>query len=407
MRILYIHQYFRTPHDGGSIRSYHLAKGLVAAGHEVDMLCAHDSTKRCTTYTEGIRTIYLPVSYNNRFGFFRRVFAFCVFIIESVRFLRKDSRYDLAYVSSTPLTVGIIALWLKKYKKVPYIFEVRDLWPEAPIQMGVIKGRIIKSLLYTLEKRIYIHAEKLVALSPGMRNGIEKKVKNKEVHLIPNMSDCEFFTAGRHKDRDQMLRFGINSEFVISYFGAAGKVNHLDYLLDACLEIKKQNLPIKCLIMADGSELDRLKKRVVKEDINIINFYEFGSKHQLREMLEISDATYISFADIHILKTNSPNKFFDSIAAGKLVITNIQGWIKELVEKNRCGIYADPYNPQQLIDKIKFFLHDEELLMKYQKNAREMAETFFNKDIQIEKLLKAIDKAYKGNHNDKSVNLSA
>jgi glycosyltransferase involved in cell wall biosynthesis len=391
MRILYIHQYFRTPQDGGSIRSYHLAKGMVQAGHEVCMLTSHNKSNLKVTIIEGIKVVYLPVKYENRFGFIQRIWAFMAFVVMTYRYLRKNINFDLAYITSTPLTVGLLGIWLKKYRKLPYIFEVRDLWPEAPIQMGVIKNPLLKRILYQLEKRIYLHAEKIVALSPGMRNDIEQKIKKKPVHLVCNIADTQFFTPVKTKPKDLLVKFGCNEEFVISYFGAAGKVNSLEFLVNACAHLEKTSYTVKCLVMAEGSELENIKKLCADKQLSNISFFDFGGKNEVRELLNISDAVYVSFADLPVLGTNSPNKFFDGLAAGKLIIVNNRGWISELIEQHHCGIYADPHHPKQLVDKLAHFIREPELLFKFQKNSRQLATEFFDKEIQIEKVLKVID----------------
>jgi len=154
VKILYIHQYFRTPEEGGAIRSYYLAKGMVDNGIEVELITSHNKAHEEVKMIEGIKVHYLPVFYDNDLGFLKRVFAFYKFM----RLVRKKAReiehIDLCYATSTPLTIGLSALKIKKELGVPYYFEVRDLWPEAPVQLGVIKNRFIKSYLELLEKKV-------------------------------------------------------------------------------------------------------------------------------------------------------------------------------------------------------------------------------------------------------------
>jgi hypothetical protein len=133
MKVIYIHQYFRTPEQGGAVRSYHLAKGLLESGIELEMITAHSGKDYDQRWIEGIKVHYLPVDYDQKFGFLRRVWSFFQFVRLSKKLLKKLSRPDLLYITSTPLTTGWIGLWAKKHLALPYIFEVRDLWPEAPI----------------------------------------------------------------------------------------------------------------------------------------------------------------------------------------------------------------------------------------------------------------------------------
>ena len=168
MKILYVHQYFKTPEEGGSIRSYYLAKGLVDAGHEVTMITAHNFSYEVKK-VDGIEVHYLPVSYDNSFGFFQRLWAFFQFVRLARREALALTKHDLAYVMTTPLTTGFIATYLKKELDLPYYFEVGDLWPEAPVQMEVIRNPWLKKWLYSLEKRFYFEADKVIALSPAMQ----------------------------------------------------------------------------------------------------------------------------------------------------------------------------------------------------------------------------------------------
>ena len=140
MRILYIHQYFKTPEEGGSIRSYYLAKGLVDAGHEVTMVTAHNGPYEVKKI-DGVAVHYLPVPYDNSFGFAQRLWSFWSFVKLAKKEAKSLPKQDLAYVMTTPLTTGFIATYLKKELNLSYYFEVGDLWPEAPIQMGVIKNK--------------------------------------------------------------------------------------------------------------------------------------------------------------------------------------------------------------------------------------------------------------------------
>ncbi|MEQ9402218.1 MAG: glycosyltransferase family 4 protein [Cyclobacteriaceae bacterium] len=395
MKILYVHQYFKTPEEGGSIRSYYLAKGLVDSGHEVVMLTAHNGKKEVKEI-DGIEVHYLPVSYDNKYGFLRRIWSFWRF----VRLAKKEAvtipKIELAYVMTTPLSTGFIGTFLKRTFNIPYYFEVGDLWPEAPVQMGIIKNSLLKKWFYSLEKRFYFEADKVIALSPAIRNYIEKVSPNTKVYVIPNMADCNFFDAD--------LRVGDYSNrnnFSITYCGAIGRANHLEFLLAAALELKKQKLPVHVNIIGYGSEMERLKHQYRK--LWNVSFYEHTNKEGVKQILNESDAVYVSFKDIKILNTGSPNKFFDSLAAGKLTIINFEGWLKNVVEKNKCGFYHDPHRPVNFVRKLKVFLENPDLLQRYQRNGRKLAELYYDKDIQVTKLLKILNNEYKFELNESEV----
>lgn len=395
MKILYIHQYFKTPEEGGSIRSYYLAKGLVDAGHDVTMITAHDSAYELKNI-EGIDVHYLQIPYDNNFGFLKRIWSFWSFVKLAKKEVKGLSKHDLAYVMTTPLTTGFIATYLKKELDLPYYFEVGDLWPEAPVQMGVIKNKWLKKWLYSLERRFYFEAEKVIALSPAIRNYIEKVSPNTRVYVIPNMADCTFF-----EEQYSVGDFSEANQFQVTYCGAIGKANQLEYFLDAARQSKDEQLPVHFNIIGYGSELKRLRSTAKR--LKNVSFYPHSSKHCVKNLLNKSDAVYVSFKDIKVLGTGSPNKLFDSLAAGKLTIINFDGWIKNLITKNKCGFHHNPYSNKEFVRKLKVFLDSPELLSKYQRNGRKLAELYYDKDIQVTKLLKILNNEYKFEVTDSEV----
>lgn len=380
MKIVYIHQYFKTPEEGGAIRSYYIARALVKAGCEVDMVTAHNSKEYVRKDIDGIKTHYLPVFYDNSFGFYKRIYAFVKFIIVTIKYARRI-KADYCYATSTPLTVGIVALYLKFRNKTPFYFEVRDLWPEAPVALGFLKNPIAIKLALWLEKKIYQQAEKIICLSPGIENSIKKRFLHIDTLRIPNMSDCHYFYP-EEKQTMTLKKFNIKKEdFVIGYFGALGKVNHLDYLLASAKICQERKMPVKFFIAGKGARAQHLQQLVRELELSNVKFTGHLNRAEVKELLNVTDAAYISFLNQRILQTNSPNKFFDAIAAGKIVITNTQGWIKELVDENDCGFYADPENPEELADKLTPFLLDPALLKGTQGKARKLAENRFSKEI--------------------------
>ncbi len=387
MKIVYIHQYFRTPEQGGAIRSYHLAKALAEAGHEVEMITSHNHPDARFMTIEGINVHYLPVYYDNHLSYFRRSVSFIKFLYQAYRKAISLQKIDLCYATSTPLTVGLIALRLLKKYGIPYYFEVRDLWPEAPVQMGAVKSRWLKKILFRLEQKLYDRAAKIIALSPGIEKGIREKTPTQEIHMIPNFSDCDFFQPSEKKHSLEE-KFSVRNKFVISYFGTIGKANHLDYILQAALAASKQSYDqVHFIIAGTGSEQEAIEEKARQWKVRNISFTGFVNKEALLEILNVTDAIYISFAKIKVLETNSPNKFFDGLAAGKLCISNTAGWLKELIEQHECGFYYDPEQPDDFLQNLHPYLKDLQLLQTAKHNARQLAENNFSKTQAVQHFL--------------------
>ena len=387
MKILYLHQYFKTPEEGGGIRSYHLSEVLVQDGHEVEIITSHNKGSYELKIINGVKVHYLSVYYNNTLGTIGRIFSFLKFTIKAYYKAKSIPGIQLCYATSTPLTVGLIALRLKKRRSIPYFFEVRDLWPEAPVQMGIIRNPFLKKYLYRLEKEIYKGADKIIALSPGIKQEIEKIIAGKEITIIPNIADCKYFSL---TEKEQVLedKFGAKNKFVVSYLGTLGIANKVEFLLMAAKECKQAGRKeILFLIAGQGKEQQYLKALVDKWNLDNIKFIGHLSREAIRELLNVTDAVYISFDSKPILETTSPNKFFDALAAGKLCIVNSKGWVKELIEREHCGFYTDPQQPAELVKKLTPFIDYNISLKEYQQNARKLAEKSFSKDVLLPRFI--------------------
>jgi len=380
VKILILHQHFNTPEKGGAIRSYYLAKALVDRGIKVVVITAHNEKLYKKEITEGIEVHYLPVAYDNRFGFVARSWSFIKYVKGVVELAGPFKDFNYCYAISVPLTVGLAAIWIKKRYKIPYIFEVGDLWPDAPIQMEFVKNYVFSEALYFLEKSIYKSAHSIVALSPAIQSAIKKKVPGKKVHLIPNMADCEFYKLER-KDPALEARFQVQNKFVISYIGAVGEANGLDYFLECANTVRKAQLPIHFFICGDGALVDRLKKNAQQLSLANLTFVGFTNRKGVKELLNVTDASFICYKQVPVLETGSPNKFFDGLAAGKLIIINFGGWIKKEIEENQCGFYANPQQPTDFVKKITPFLSDDALTQECGKNSRAIAERKYSREM--------------------------
>lgn len=380
VNILILHQHFNTPAPGGAIRSYYLAKALVDNGITVHVITAHNEKSYKKENVEGIAVHYLPVPYNNRYGFTARSWAFLKYVLGVIRSSNQFKHIDYCYAISVPLTVGLAAQWIKNRYNIPFIFEVGDLWPDAPVQMGVIKNTVFQSLLYRLEKSIYKSAHFIVALSPSIQSAIEKKMPGKKVFLLPNMADCDFYKPDR-KNPAVEEKHHVRGKFVISYIGAVGLANGLDYLLDCANASRKAEVPIHFFICGDGALVDRMKGSVKQLGLTNVTFLDFTNRDGVRELLNITDASFICYKPIPVLETGSPNKFFDGLAAGKLILINFGGWLRKEIEENRCGIYVNPHQPTDFVKRITPFIENNDLLSEYQHASRQLAEKKYSRDI--------------------------
>lgn len=382
MNILYIHQYFLTPEEPGGTRSYWLARELVQRGHSVTMLTASTKFKEdiYTTEIEGINVIYIREEYHQKMSVIERLNAFLKFMYKASKVALGLNDIDLVFATSTPLTIGIPALLMKWFRRVPYVFEVRDLWPEVPIQMGVIKYPLTIYIARWLEKLIYINAEHVIALSPGMQLGVTRYIDKKRTSMIPNMSKKdEFWPRGKNTGLQRELRLAPDT-FKIVHFGALGLANGVESIIESAL-LLKEDTSIEFLFLGGGSVENVLKKQCVDNGLNNVKFLGKFSMAKTSEIVNIADVSIISFKNLPILYTNSPNKLFDSLSAGKPIIVNSAGWTKDLVNQHNCGYYVDPKNPNDLVEKIKYLQNNPSRVVEMGRNARSLAENVYDKSI--------------------------
>jgi len=397
MKVLYIHQYFVTPEEHGTSRSYWFAKKLVEEGFQVTMITSTNEFKHKKaeiTDIEGVHVIYLKNNYSQYFSKTRKVYSFISFVIRAIKQALKEKNVDLVFATSTPLTVGFIALVLKWVKRWKYVFEVRDLWPEFPIQVGAIKNPLLIRVLRKLERTIYKKAEHVIALSPGMAEGVlDCGISESKVTIITNMSKGDLFYP-RERTNEQFLKYGIDkTKFNVAHVGAMGVANGLDSVIQTArfLQDEKQDETINFIIAGDGATLPYLKQEVKKLKLNNVKFIGEYNTYETSEILNCCDMSLVSFKNLPILYTNSPNKLFDSLSAGKPIVVNSAGWTKDLVENYNCGFYVNPEDPSDLANKLLVVSKDETRLKEYARNSRRISLEKFDKSILTCKFIAAIN----------------
>ena len=373
MKVLILHQHFKTPETGGAIRSYYLAKALVDHGIETVVITGSNENKYRKEFYEGMEVHHLPIAYENAFGFVKRSLSFLIYVWKSVRLAKTIQDLNVCYAISTPLTVGLAAMRLRRKMNLPYVFEVGDLWPDAPVQMGFIKNYFFASMLYRLEKTIYKNAESIVALSTSIKDAIERKAERKKIHLISNFADCDFYKP-EIKNSNLEEKYSVKEKFVVSYIGAIGVANGLDYFMECANASRKAELPIQFIVCGEGAMLAHLKSSAEKLKLKNILFTGFVDRQIVREIMNITDASFVCYKNVPILETGSPNKYFDALASGKLIVTNFGGWIKAEIEKTQCGISLDPKHPTDFVKKMEPFLYNGTKLLEFQQNSRKLAE---------------------------------
>jgi len=402
VRILYLHQFFATRESSlGLIRSYEFARRMVDRGHEVTMITS--SSRLPAGYDEriftegeidGIRIRSVRVRYSNYMGYARRIFSFVAFTVGASWLAATAGKHDVVFATSTPLSVGIPGWFAASLTRRPFVFEVRDLWPEAAIQMGAIRrnglvGRIAKGL----ERFLYRRSAAVVALSPGMAAGVVAEgIAPARVHMIPNCADLDLFTPGEKIAAD-IERFGVGKRFVVGYAGAIGPSNALEAVIpEAARTLASRGRDdIVFLIAGEGKSLPALTEQTA----GLGNVILLGAipKNEVPGVTRVSDILMTLFANVPILATNSPNKFFDALASGTPVIVNQPGWTRELVEESGAGLYVPAGDGAALAEAIEIIADDADLARTMGAAARELAVERFGRDAMADRLITVLEEA--------------
>ncbi len=397
MRILYVHQFFATRESSlGLIRSYEFARRWVADGHEVTIITSSSRLPEqferhlfVDGDIEGIHVRSVRVRYSNYMGYGRRTWSFILFTLGATWLALSAGKHDVVFATSTPLTVGIPGWVAAALRRTPFVFEVRDLWPEAAIQMGALKRTgVLASVAKGIERFLYRHSTDVVALSPGMVAGvIAEGVSPAHVHLVPNCSDLDLFHPGP-KDEAFLGTYGIGPDvFIVGYAGAIGPSNAVEDIVPEAARIlnDRGRNDIAFIIAGDGKSLPALQAGV--EGLPNVHFVGPLPKKDVPVLTRSADVLMTLFADVPILATNSPNKFFDGLASGRPMIVNSPGWTRELVEECECGFYVPAADGIALADVIERMADDPDEVTRMGRNARQLAEERFDREDQAQRLL--------------------
>jgi len=388
MRVVYLHQYFSTPEGSSGLRSYEFAKTLAQRGHEVTVVCgSYDGSStglegkpfrggRRVGLVEGINVIELALPYSNTHSYFKRVVVFVKYalsaIVEACRI-----KYDVVFATSTPLTAAIPGIAAHLLARKKFIFEVRDLWPELPKAMGVIRNPVILTMMSLLEWVAYKSAIRIIGLSPGIVTGIKKhNISAARVVMIPNACDERIFYP---EQRGELEIKGINNkDFVAIFSGTIGVANGVEAILDAAMVLKKGNRhDIKILIIGRGNKREELKKRAKNECLDNCIFADPVSKNDIAKIVASSHVGLMVLADVPAFYYGtSPNKFFDYIASGLPVVNNYPGWLAEIISENNCGYVTKAGDSTAFANALCMLADDGVLREKMGNNAYLLSKKF-------------------------------
>jgi glycosyltransferase involved in cell wall biosynthesis len=391
LRILYFNQHFSTPQGSVGTRSYEMSRRLIEKGHSVTMVCGSYrggetglfcefvSGKRRGT-VDGIDVIEFDLAYANADGFLRRSITFLRFALRSVA-IAMTERYDVVFATTTPLTAGIPGICARWLRQKPFVFEVRDLWPELPRAMGVIRNPFVLWMMGVLEWVSYRSANRLIGLSPGIVDGIKRRgVDGDRIAMISNGCDLAIFGSEAMPWRPSVVA---EDDLLAVFSGTHGPANGLDAVLDAAAVLKRRGRDdVKLLLIGQGKSKSELQQRARVEGLHNVIFHDPVNKARLAGLMKGADVGLQILANVkEFYFGTSPNKFFDYIAAGLPVLNNYPGWLAEIITSWNCGFSVPPGDPDAFADALEQAADDKKKLRMMGDNAKRLAVTSFDRSL--------------------------
>lgn len=385
MKITYIHQYFNTPKVAGSTRSYEMARRLVKMGHEVNMVTSrrdldvgHQWEK---TNEDGINVNWIPVRYSNNMGFYERIRAFILFAFHASR-KSAEIPADVVLATSTPLTIALPAVFAKWRKKIPLVLEIRDLWPEVPIALGIIKSPILIFAAKLLERFAYANSDHIVALSPDMADGIRAVCGGqKPISIIPNGSDPFMSDADSRLVRAFRSKLGLCPDTkLMVYAGTFGLVNGVGYLVKLASAMKEDGR-FHILLVGEGAEKHSVIQQAKALGVLGVNLTvaDYIAKKDMPTILCSADIVVSTVIPVSALEANSANKVFDGMAAGRCIAVNHGGWLADIIANNEAGMVLSK-NASDAAFELRRWLDEPIRFERANEQAKLLGTTMFSRD---------------------------
>jgi glycosyltransferase involved in cell wall biosynthesis len=407
MKILLLHQYFLEDDDAGGSRFNEMTKQWTNQGHEVTVVAGmmhyNGSEKRAEYKGKWFKhkqqgdvnvwRTHVSESYNA--GFIGRMWGYFSFVFSSLwtGLFKVKNKYDVILVTSPPLFIGITAFLLSKIKQVPYVFEIRDLWPESAIDTGVVTNKLIIKLAYWFEDFIYKHAKLINVLTPAFRDALiqKKGVPADKIIFIPNAADFSLSdNLVQNFDKESFREEkGWVNKFVITYIGAHGVANHLEQVLDTADLLRDTN--VLFVLIGSGMQKNKLKEQAKNMRLQNVVFLDPVAKAEVFKYIVASDMGASVLKKVDTFKTVYSNKTFDYMACKTPILMAIDGVSRKLVEDAKAGSYVEPEDPQDFASKIKIYLADPDKIKLEGENGYKFAKQNFDRKVLADKYIAYLD----------------
>jgi glycosyltransferase involved in cell wall biosynthesis len=409
MNILYLTQYFPPEVGAGENRAFEMVRNLKRLGHKITVITEFPNypsglvPKRYSFKLferkkfEGIEVIRTYVKASPKRSFKNRILFYFSFMLTSILAgLKLHKKFDLIYATSPPLFVGLAGYLISMVKNLKFVFEARDIWPDAAIVLGVLKNKTLISLVKRMENLYYRKAHKVITISKGLSLLLENKgVPPSKIEVVYNGANTEVFRfmVGNESPKEKI---GYKDRFLALYFGTMGLVHGVDLLVKVAQVLKEKDY-IKFLMVGNGPHLDKIKKLKDLHQLSNLDIQEEKPRDVLLKIIASADVCLVPVKKEEFFKSVLPVKMFEAWACGRPIILSADGEAKEHMEKAHAGVWVEPESVIGIKEAI-LFLHDRpELCKELGKNGRSYVEKYFSRKIQAEKLEKILVKTLHDN----------
>jgi len=389
MHILLIHQAFVSLDEPGGTRHHELARDLVRRGHRVTVIASRVSyltgtaTHAPTGSEDGILVRRASTYQALHRSYVHRILAFLSFMASSFFIGLGVKNVDLVWGTSPPIFQAWTAWLLARLKRVPFLFEVRDLWPTFAIAVGVLKNPLLIRMSKWLERFLVRHADRVMVNSPGYVGHVTE-LGARRVELVPNGADPAMFDPAEG-GRSFRASHHLEQNFVVMYAGAHGMSNDLGVVL-AAARLLEDAPEIHLVLVGDGKEKAGLQAQAAQMRLANVTFLAPVPKTEMAETLAGADACLAILMPIKAYQTTFPNKVFDYMAAGRPVVLAIDGVIRQVIEQAGGGVFVRPGDPQALAEGIRKLARDRAGSAAMGQAGRRYVEQHFARSSSAEKL---------------------
>jgi len=367
MHILLIHQVFVRPSDAGGTRHAEFARHLAGRGHRVTVLAGDRNyltgeslgAPRREELEPGVVVIRAAAWGGGQRSWPSRSLGFLAFMVSALWAGLRVPEVDLVWGTSPPLPQAVTAWAVARARRVPWVFEVRDLWPEFAVAVGVLRNSVWIAIARWWESFLYRHADRLIVNSPGFIDHlVARGADPARIVPIPNGVDPAMFDP-RADGGDFRLRHGLEGKFVALYAGAHGLSNDLTVVLQAAERLMDEP-QIAVVLVGDGREKPALMEEARRRGLSNVHFLPAQPKAAMAPVLAAADCGIAILKAIPAYRTTYPNKVFDYMAAGRPVVLAIDGPVREVVEAAGGGLAVPPGDAAALAEAVRRLAQDRD-----------------------------------------------